>query len=82
MSTATHPQQITPWEETTSSSVRNFLQTESGSAGLLLAATLVALVWANSPLSGLYEDLWGTHLRSTWAARSSTRTCATGSTTA
>ena len=42
--------------------MREFLRTESGSAGLLLAATLVALVWANSPLSGAYEDLWGTHL--------------------
>ena len=53
---------ITRWEETTNRTVREFLQTESGSAGLLLAATLLALVWANSPLSGLYEDLWGTHL--------------------
>lgn len=54
--------EITPWEETTSRSVREFLSTESGSAGLLLAATLLALVWANSPLSGLYEDVWGTPL--------------------
>jgi len=54
--------EVTPWEETTSRSVREFLQTESGSAGLLLAATLLALVWANSPLSALYEDLWGIHL--------------------
>lgn len=53
---------MTPWEETTSRSVREFLQTESGSAGLLLTATLLALVWANSPLSGAYEDLWSTHL--------------------
>ena len=53
---------ITRWEETTNRTVREFLQTESGSAGLLLAATLLALVWANSPLSGLYEDLWGMHL--------------------
>ena len=53
---------ITPWEQTDNRTVREFLQTESGSAGLLLAATLLALVWANSPLSGLYEDLWGTHL--------------------
>ncbi|HEX5911142.1 MAG TPA: Na+/H+ antiporter NhaA, partial [Thermoleophilaceae bacterium] len=64
MSESPHtPQPVTPWEETTSRSVREFLRTESGSAGLLLAATLVALVWANSPLSGSYEDLWGTHLR-------------------
>lgn len=55
-------QKVTRWEETDSRSVRDFLQTESGSAGLLLAATIVALVWANSPLSSLYEDLWGTHL--------------------
>ena len=53
---------ITPWEETENRSVREFLQTESGSAGLLLAATLLALVWANSPFSGLYDDLWGLHL--------------------
>lgn len=39
--------------------LRSYLHTETGSAGLLLAATIVALVWANSPASGLYEDLWG-----------------------
>jgi Na+/H+ antiporter NhaA len=38
--------------------LRNFLTTEAGSAGLLLGATLVALAWANSPLSGAYESLW------------------------
>ena len=38
--------------------LRNFLTTEAGSAGLLLGATVVALVWANSPLSGAYESLW------------------------
>lgn len=63
MSTTTSTEQITPWEETTDRSVRAFLRTESGSAGLLLAATLVALIWANSPWSASYEDLWGTHLR-------------------
>lgn len=41
---------------------RSFLSTESGSAGLLLLATLVALLWANSPASGAYESLWGTDL--------------------
>ena len=40
----------------------DFLRTESGSAGLLLAATVVALVWANSPLAGAYDDLWAAHL--------------------
>lgn len=38
--------------------LRAFLRTESGGAGLLLAAALVALVWASSPWSAAYEALW------------------------
>jgi Na+/H+ antiporter NhaA len=38
--------------------VQQFMHTEAGSASLLLAATIVALVWANSPLRDAYEDLW------------------------
>ncbi|MCK9794088.1 Na+/H+ antiporter NhaA [Isoptericola sp. 4D.3] len=34
------------------------LRTESGAALLLVGVTLLALVWANSPLSGWYEQLW------------------------
>ena len=41
---------------------RDYLRTESGSAVLLLLATVVALVWANSPWSGSYDSLWSTHL--------------------
>jgi len=41
-------------------SVRDFLSTEAGSAVVLLAATALALVWANSPLSGSYDALWAT----------------------
>jgi Na+/H+ antiporter NhaA len=40
--------------------VRHFVTTEAASAGLLLAAAVVALVWANSPLSDEYESLWAT----------------------
>ena len=40
--------------------VRSFLATETGSAGLLLVATGIALAWANSPWSGSYVSLWGT----------------------
>ncbi|MBJ7329064.1 MAG: Na+/H+ antiporter NhaA [Solirubrobacteraceae bacterium] len=40
--------------------LRNFVATEAGSAGILLVATLVAVLWANSPLSDVYEDLWHT----------------------
>ncbi|WP_367641552.1 Na+/H+ antiporter NhaA [Microbacterium sp. SYP-A9085] len=42
--------------------LRKFLATESGSAALLLAATVVALVWANSPWSAGYTWLWGTEV--------------------
>ncbi|MFD6326509.1 Na+/H+ antiporter NhaA [Streptomyces sp. NPDC058442] len=40
--------------------VRDFLTTETGSVGLLLAAVVVALVWANSPWSDAYTSLWAT----------------------
>jgi Na+:H+ antiporter, NhaA family len=40
--------------------VRRFLRTEPASAGLLVAATLLALAWANSPWGGSYEVLWST----------------------
>jgi Na+/H+ antiporter NhaA len=40
--------------------LRTFLLTEAGSAGMLLGATVVALVWANSPWSDSYVSLWST----------------------
>jgi Na+/H+ antiporter NhaA len=39
----------------------DFLRTESGGAGLLLAAAIVALVWANSGWSDSYFRLLGTN---------------------
>ncbi len=45
-----------------SSPLRRFLRTESGSASVLLAATVIALLWANSPWSASYEGLWHTEL--------------------
>jgi Na+/H+ antiporter NhaA len=42
--------------------LRSFIGTEAGSAGVLLAATLLAVAWANSPLAGAYESLWHTEL--------------------
>jgi Na+/H+ antiporter NhaA len=41
-------------------SLRQFMSTEAGSAGLLVLASVVALVWANSPWSDAYEALWHT----------------------
>ncbi|UJA21921.1 Na+/H+ antiporter NhaA [Thermoleophilia bacterium SCSIO 60948] len=38
------------------------MSTESGGAGLLLAATLIALIWANSPWAASYDELWHTEL--------------------
>lgn len=43
------------------SPLRAFLQTETGSAAVLLAATLAALAWANIA-PGTYETLWDTEL--------------------
>jgi Na+/H+ antiporter NhaA len=42
--------------------LRRYLDTESGSAGLLLAATLAALCWANSPWPDSYDHFWHTQL--------------------
>ena len=50
---------------------RQFLRTEAGSAGLLLAATVPALLWANSPWSESYDALW----RPRPASRSPAGTC-------
>lgn len=41
--------------------LRAFLQTETGSAAVLLAAALAALAWANIG-PGTYEALWDTEL--------------------
>jgi len=65
---ATRPRPQLPFSGTTSRPaplarpLQEFLRTEAGSSVLLLAATAIALVWANSPLSDAYEDLWSTEL--------------------
>jgi len=43
-------------------SVRHLLGTETSGAILLLAAALVALVWANSPWKASYQALWHTDI--------------------
>ena len=43
-------------------SLRKFMRTEAGSAGLLVVATVLALAWASSPWSQWYTRLWETPL--------------------
>jgi Na+:H+ antiporter, NhaA family len=45
---------------TLSPSSRLYMGTEAGGSALLLAATVLALVWANSPWSASYDSLWHT----------------------
>jgi Na+/H+ antiporter NhaA len=48
----------TPWSKQFATPVRAFLQTASGSAGILAGAIVVAVVWAN--LGTSYESMWTT----------------------
>lgn len=52
----------TAWARSLAAPVRDFLGTETGGASVLLAGTVIALVWANSPWSHSYESLWSTKL--------------------
>ncbi len=52
----------TAWARSLGTPLRSFLETEGGSAAVLLAATLAALVWANSPWGETYDELWSTEL--------------------
>ncbi|MFG1706064.1 Na+/H+ antiporter NhaA [Nonomuraea sp. M3C6] len=42
--------------------LRAFLRTEAGSTSVLLIATVLALLWANSPWGHTYEAFWHTHM--------------------
>ena len=51
----------TAWARNLETPLRRFLATQTGSAAVLLGATIVALAWANlSPAS--YQAVWHTHL--------------------
>jgi Na+:H+ antiporter, NhaA family len=59
---------------TTARVLLEFLQTEAGGGVVLLVATAVALVWANSPWQDAYVDLWHHELTigpEGWALRES-----------
>lgn len=59
--------------------LRDFLRTETGSAAVLVAAALVALVWANVTPSA-YESFWETHLSVRLGSHGISSTCGSGST--
>jgi Na+/H+ antiporter NhaA len=52
----------TAWARNLAAPVRDFLSAETGSAVVLLVATVAALVWANSPGWHSYESVWTTQL--------------------
>ena len=51
----------TAWARNLETPLRQFLRTETGSAAILLAATVAALVWANAG-AGAYASVWSTRL--------------------
>lgn len=52
----------TAWVRRLSAPIREFVATESAGAVVLLVASLVALLWANSPWGSTYERVWSTQL--------------------
>jgi NhaA family Na+:H+ antiporter len=48
----------------------DFLRTEAAGGALLVLASVVALVWANSPWRHAYEEFWHAHISITIAGRS------------
>jgi Na+/H+ antiporter NhaA len=52
----------TAWTRNLAAPVRDFLNTETGGAIVLLGAAVAALAWANSPWPDSYESFWTTRL--------------------
>ncbi len=52
----------TAWARNLAAPVRSFLSTETGGAAAMLAASIAALLWANSPFFHSYESVWTTRL--------------------
>ncbi len=55
----------TTWSWSADIPLRRFLRTESGSAALLLGATILALLWANLATAS-YESFWHTEVGLSW----------------
>jgi len=74
----TSPRRRTAWARNLAAPVRDFLATESGGAVALVTATVVALLWANSPWSSSYESVWTTDLAIRLEGRGYRSTCVSG----
>jgi len=61
-------QTSTAWTSSGETPLRQFLRTETGSATILVAATLAALIWSNAA-SGSYHQVWSTGLSVNVASR-------------
>ena len=59
--TPTASAEATAWARRLQTPLRRFLRTETGSAAVLLGATVTALIWANASAS-TYQTVWGTRL--------------------
>ncbi|MBA3408668.1 MAG: Na+/H+ antiporter NhaA, partial [Solirubrobacterales bacterium] len=59
--TGTPDSERTAWSRNLASPLRDFLRTETGSAAILLSATLAALAWVNVDASS-YDTVWRTQL--------------------
>jgi Na+/H+ antiporter NhaA len=55
----TERESVTIWAQHFETPLRRFVRTETGSAAILLAATIGALIWANADPTG-YESTWHT----------------------
>jgi Na+/H+ antiporter NhaA len=64
-------QTTTLWTTSGRTPLRRFLRTETGSATILVVATLAALVWSNVA-AGSYETLWATRLSGSVASHGMT----------
>jgi Na+/H+ antiporter NhaA len=58
----------TAWARSVQTPLRQFLRTETGSAAVLLAATVIALVWVNLDQAS-YEAVWRTRVAITVGSR-------------
>ena len=59
----------TDWSKKMARPLRDFLRTEAGSAGVLLAAIVIAMLWANLA-DGSYERFWHTDMSVTLGSMS------------